>query len=59
MQYRPRFAAIVVETMTLSGCTSEPKYIRPEATFVNFDMATDELRTRFGSQIVRTPRMRP
>src|SRR6202167_4536581 len=31
MQYRHRFAAIVVGTMTLSACTLEPKYIRPDA----------------------------
>jgi multidrug efflux system outer membrane protein len=31
MQYQQRFAAIVVGAMTLSGCTLEPKYIRPDA----------------------------
>src|ERR1700732_5107929 len=31
MQYRHRFAAIVVGTMTFSACTLEPKYIRPDA----------------------------
>jgi outer membrane protein, multidrug efflux system len=31
MQYRHRFAAIVMGTMTLSACTLEPKYIRPDA----------------------------
>jgi len=31
MQYTHRFAAIVVGTMTLSACTLEPKYIRPDA----------------------------
>jgi len=31
MQYRHRFVAIVVAAMTLSACTLEPKYIRPEA----------------------------
>jgi outer membrane protein, multidrug efflux system len=31
MQYRDRFAAIIVGTITLSACTLEPKYIRPDA----------------------------
>ncbi|MGA2190822.1 MAG: efflux transporter outer membrane subunit [Steroidobacteraceae bacterium] len=31
MQYRKGFAAIVAGTMTLSACTLEPKYIRPNA----------------------------
>src|ERR1700733_11361536 len=31
MQYRHRFAAIVVGTMTFSACTLEPKYVRPDA----------------------------
>jgi outer membrane protein, multidrug efflux system len=34
MQHRHRFAAIVVGTMTLSACTLEPKYIRPDAPVV-------------------------
>ena len=31
MQHSRRFAAIVMETMTLSGCTLEPEYVRPNA----------------------------
>jgi multidrug efflux system outer membrane protein len=31
MQYGHRFAAILVGTMTLSACTLEPKYTRPDA----------------------------
>src|ERR1700693_4852578 len=31
MQYRYRFAAIAAGTMTLSACTLEPKYVRPDA----------------------------
>jgi len=31
MQYRHRLAAVVVGTMSFSGCTLEPKYVRPEA----------------------------
>src|SRR4029077_8470208 len=31
MQHRQRFAGIVLGTMTLSACTLEPKYSRPDA----------------------------
>src|SRR5580765_6722406 len=31
MQHRHRFAAIVMGTMTLSACTLEPEYVRPDA----------------------------
>jgi multidrug efflux system outer membrane protein len=31
MQYKHRFAAVVVGTMALSACTLEPKYVRPDA----------------------------